>query len=97
MLHNEAEIFNCLNRVMIEWFSLWSVDNTERKHLFNGQCGTKLATKSTPMREGVHACLRLARAEFPSFETLHLEKNTGQFRFVVTHQQILASRGSLHT
>lgn len=22
MLHNEAEIFNCLNRVMIEWFSL---------------------------------------------------------------------------
>lgn len=30
------------------------------------------ATKNTPMREGVHAHLRLARTESPSFEKLHL-------------------------
>lgn len=64
---------------MIEWFSLWSVAKTERKHLFNGQCGTKPSTKNTPVMRsrmtGVFlARLRLARTEFPSSEKLHLEK-----------------------
>lgn len=84
-LHNEAEIFNWLKRVMKEWFSLRGVANTERKHLFDVQRGPRPATKDTPMREDVHTLRRIS-----------VVYNANLGVFAVTHQHILSPCGSLH-